>query len=58
VRRYEIEPRPAELGGGVRLKLFDDEGAEAGRGVFPASADEAESAYAEATAEEQAWLAQ
>lgn len=42
MKRYEIEPRPAELSGGVRLKLFDEDGQEAGGGVFPASAEETE----------------
>lgn len=51
MRRYEMEPRPADLGGDVRLKLFDDEGAEAEGGAFPALPDEAESDYAEATAD-------
>lgn len=32
--RYEIEPRPAELGGGWRLRLFAGE-KEMGGGVFP-----------------------
>ena len=31
---YEITPRPAELGGGWRLRLLED-GGEAGGGVFP-----------------------
>ncbi|MCY0853091.1 hypothetical protein [Cupriavidus sp. D39] len=33
--RYEIDSRPTELGGGWRLRLFED-GQEAGGGVFPA----------------------
>ena len=33
--RYEIDPRPTELGGGWRLRLFED-GQEAGGGAFPA----------------------
>lgn len=57
MKRCKIESPPAELGGGVRLKLFEDKGVEAGSGVFLASPDEAESAYAEATAEGEAWLA-
>lgn len=31
---YEITPRPAELGGGWRLRLLED-GEEVGGGVFP-----------------------
>ncbi len=33
---YEINPRPTELGGGWRLRLFED-GEEVGGGVFPLS---------------------
>lgn len=36
--RYEIDPRPAELGGGWRLRLLED-GQEVGGGVFPADRD-------------------
>jgi hypothetical protein len=32
--RYEIEPRPLDLGGGVRLRLLEDD-EEVGGGVFP-----------------------
>lgn len=35
---YEIEPRPANLGGGWRLRLLEG-GTEVGGGVFPADAD-------------------
>jgi len=31
---YEITPRPAELGGGWRLRLLEDD-EEVGGGVFP-----------------------
>lgn len=34
MRTYQIDPRPAELGGGWSLKLFED-GEEMGGGVFP-----------------------
>lgn len=34
-RSYEINPRPAELGAGWRLRLLED-GEEVGGGVFPA----------------------
>lgn len=37
---YEITARPAELGGGWRLKLLED-GEEVGGGVFPVAQDEA-----------------
>lgn len=33
---YQIDPRPAELGGGWRLRLIED-GEEVGGGVFPLS---------------------
>ncbi|WP_247394670.1 hypothetical protein [Ralstonia pseudosolanacearum] len=35
---YTIDPRPAELGGGWRLKLFEGD-QEVGGGVFPADAN-------------------
>ena len=34
-RRYDVEPRPAGLGGGWQLRLIED-GEDAGGGVFPA----------------------
>jgi hypothetical protein len=37
---YTITPRPAELGGGWRLRLLED-GEEVGGGVFPVEQDEA-----------------
>ena len=33
-RSYEIKPRPANLGGGWCLKMFED-GEEMGRGYYP-----------------------
>ena len=62
--RYEITPRPADLGGGWRLRLLE-RGEEVGGGVFPLSeyataenAEEAASyAYEDALAEASAWLA-
>ena len=33
-RTYEIKPRPAHLGGGWCLKMFED-GEEMGRGYYP-----------------------
>jgi hypothetical protein len=47
VYRYEIEPRPAALGGGVRLYLYGPdqetgEEIELGGGVFPSGPEEAE----------------
>jgi hypothetical protein len=65
---YQIDPRPAELGGGWRLRLIED-GEEVGGGVFPlseyATEDNAEDnaekaakwAYEDALAEASAWLA-
>lgn len=65
---YQIDPRPAELGGGWRLRLIED-GEEVGGGVFPlseyateyATEDNAEEAakwaYEDALAEASAWLA-
>lgn len=35
---YEINPRPAHLGGGWRLRLLEDD-VEVGGGVFPADPD-------------------
>ena len=62
--RYEIEPRPAELGGGWRLRLFAGE-KEMGGGVFPPAyygpdcdSDAAEqAAYADAWTTGKNWLA-
>lgn len=62
--RYEITPRPADLGGGWRLRLLES-GEEVGGGIFPLSeyataesAEEAASyAYEDALAEASAWLA-
>lgn len=34
-RFYEITPRKSPLGGGWNLKLFDENGQEAGGGAFP-----------------------
>ena len=51
---YQTEPRPAELGGGYRLRLFEN-GEEVGGGVFPLSEDE--DALAAALDEASAWLA-
>ncbi len=53
---YEIDRRPAELGGGWSLKLYED-GQEVGGGVFPAltEAEEPE-AYDEALIEGENWL--
>lgn len=61
---YEITPRPAELGGGWRLRLFED-GEEAGGGVFPLAAypsaatdkERERAAYEDALAEAQVWMA-
>lgn len=59
---YQIDKRPAELGGGWRLRLMED-GEEVGGGVFPLNPDEPDiekaksDAYDEALDEGQAWLA-
>lgn len=56
---YEIDPRPAELGGGYRVRLLID-GREEGGGVFPADADadpEGRMAHADALQEGEDWLA-
>lgn len=59
---YEIEPRPADLGGGWRLRLLED-GEEVGGGVFPSSQEFADpelankSAYLDAQQEGNDWLA-
>jgi len=60
---YQIDPRPADLGGGWRLRLFEH-GEEVGGGVFPLAAYPADSeeeaatlAHEDALAEATAWLA-
>ena len=72
-RTYEIKPRPAHLGGGWCLKMFED-GEEMGRGYYPlfrqdrplgVDEDEDEvdpvtkdlSALAEAEADGESWIA-
>lgn len=50
--RFEVEPRAESLGGGWRLRLIDDDGEEAGGGVFPAGDD----GYADAYEEGSDWL--
>lgn len=62
--RYEIEPRPAAVGGGWRLRLFEGE-KEVGGGVFPPFClgpkcdDETASRFAHADAQKtgHVWLA-
>ena len=39
IRTYKIQPRPADLGGGWSLKLFED-GQESGGGAFPLQEEE------------------
>jgi len=61
--RYEVDPRSAELGGGWRLRLLEND-VEVGGGVFPlseyATADNAEEvancAYEDALIEAEAWM--
>jgi hypothetical protein len=60
---YQIDPRPADLGGGWRLRLLE-QGEEVGGGAFPlaeytdASTDEEASlcAYEDAQAQADEWL--
>jgi hypothetical protein len=54
---YTIDPRPARLGGGWRLRLLDG-AEEVGGGVFPAAASKAEklAAYEDAMETGEAWL--
>ena len=53
---YEINPRPAELGGGWKLRLLED-GEEMGGGVFPAiGEEESREAYAAALDTAEDWL--
>ncbi|HCE0707837.1 TPA: hypothetical protein NER33_006365 [Pseudomonas aeruginosa] len=55
---YAIDPRPADLGGGWRLRLLEN-GEEVGGGVFPAGPSKIaqDAAYEDALAEASAWLA-
>jgi hypothetical protein len=56
---YEIEPRPASLGGGWRLRLLEA-GKEVGGGVFPpedGSKEALKAAHADALEEATSWLA-
>lgn len=62
---YQIDPRPADRGGGWRLRLLEN-GEEVGGGVFPlaeyeamaANVEEASNfAYDDALAEASSWLA-
>lgn len=60
MRSYEINSRPAELGGGWSLKLFED-GLVMGGGIFPLEAYEGlesplDEAYSEALNEGEAWV--
>lgn len=58
MRTYQINPRPAELGGGWQLQLLED-GQEMGGGVFPpVQTDDAEfdQAYQDALYEAQIWI--
>lgn len=49
-REFRIDPRPAELGGGWRLRLLDWAGEEMGGGVF------AQDEYGDALDEGEAWI--
>ena len=58
---HTITPRPAEVGGGWRLRLLED-GEEVGGGVFPPvddftdPAEALQAAFDDAEAEAEAWL--
>lgn len=58
-RSYDIEPQPAGLGGGWRLRLFED-GEDAGGGVFSAAditdADAMQEAHDEAVERGEDWV--
>lgn len=63
-RRFEIEPRAAELGGGWRLRLLQEEPdgseIEMGGGVFPPEPEQGistDDAYADALQTGEDWLA-
>lgn len=57
LHRYEIDPRPAALGGGWRLRLLEDE-TEVGGGVFPLEQTvTSDDAYADAFDTGESWLA-
>jgi len=57
-RTYQIDPRPADIGGGWQLKLIEN-GEEAGGGVFPPVNPDPEfdQAYQDALDEGEAWAA-
>lgn len=62
IHRYAIEPRPATLGGGWRLRLLQQEPdgseVEQGGGIFPLEHGlSADDAYAEALHAGEDWLA-
>lgn len=52
---YQIDPRPAERGGGWRLRLLEDD-EEVGGGVFPADETSSEAAYCDALNEAADWI--
>ncbi len=53
---YEINPRPAEIGGGWCLRLIEN-GQDVGGGVFPITGDVTEGdAYSDALSEAAAWM--
>jgi len=64
IYNYEIEPRPSDLGGGWRLRFFEND-LEVGGGVFPPIEDIEEGntdlatqkAYDDALSEASIWLA-
>lgn len=57
--RFEIEPRPINLGGGWRLRLLEDD-TEVGGGVYPPEPDlgiTSDDAHADALEAGETWLA-
>ncbi len=57
--RYEINPRSVKLGGGLQLRLIEDD-AEVGGGEFPADPSDkggTDDAYADALRTGEEWLA-
>jgi hypothetical protein len=54
LRSYDIAPRPAELGGGWRLRLLEN-GEDVGGGVYPLGDDGERAAYCDALHDGEAW---
>ena len=52
---FQIDPRPADKGGGWRLRLLEDN-EEVGGGVFPADETSSEAAYCDALTDAANWI--